>query len=225
MLRTLTLFLLFPFIGFSQNQKLLAQDYSFLVIDGGINKLHQSNDTLYELHCYIDQPCRSKPEKHSKIISSQQIKDFTILKLEQLDTIPFTTDPYPATRYSVGVFKDIDDKKLGYLNLISGLSKQQIDTVRIDTDSLNDMFFFTLYSDAYLKELSTLKKVTTKSQVLEIIDTVKSNQFKLLAEKYRKTKTGDMYGSGFSAEILNRACIEKGFNPIGAGRVINKLMR
>lgn len=225
MLRTLTLFLLFPFIGFSQNQKLLTQDYSFLVIDGGINKLHQSNDTLYELHCYIDQPCQSKPEKHSKIISSQQINDFTIVKLEQLDTIPLTTEPYPATRYSIGVFKDIDDKKLGYLTLISGLTKQQIDTVQIDTDSLNDMFFFTMYSDAYLKVLSTLKKVTTKSQVLEIVETAKSNQFKLLAEKYRKTKTGDMYGSGLSAEILNRACIEKGFNPIGAGRVINKLMR
>jgi hypothetical protein len=109
--------------------------------------------------------------------------------------------------------------------LISGLTKQQIDIVRIDTNSLNDMFFFTSYSDSYLKELSTLKKVTTKSQVLEIMEVVKSNQFKLLAEKYCKTKTGGMYGSGFSAEILNKACIEKGYNPIGAGRIINKLMR
>jgi hypothetical protein len=225
MLKTLTLFLLFPFIGFSQTQKLLTQDYNFLVTDGEISKLHQSNDTLYEFHCYIDRPCQPMPEKHSKIISLQQTKDFTILKLEQLDTIPLTTDPYPATRYSVGVFKDIDNKKLGYLKLVSGLTKQQIDTVRIDSNSLNDMFFFTFYSDAYLKELSALKKVTTKIQVLEIMDVVKSNQFKLLAEKYRKTKTGDMYGTGFSAEILARACIEKGYNPIGAGRVINKLMR
>lgn len=223
MLRTLTLFLLFPFIGFSQEHKLLTEDYNFLATDGEINKLHQSNDTLYELHCYIDQPCQPVPETHSRIISSQQIKDFTILKIEQLDTIPLTTVPYPATRYSVGVFKNIDNKQLGYLSLISGLTKQQIDTFRIDTNLLNDMFFFTSYSDSYLKELSALKKVTTKSQVLEIMDVIKSNQFKLLVDKYRKTKTGDMYGSGFSAEILNRACIEKGYNPIGAGRIINKL--
>lgn len=225
MLRTLTLFLLFPFIGCSQKQELLTQDYNFLVTDGEIGKLHISNDTLYELHCYINRPCQPGPENHYKIISTQQIKDFTILKLEQLDTIPLTTDPYPATRYSVGIFKDIDDKKLGYLHLISGLTKQQIDTAQIKTHSLNEMFFFTYYSDTYLKELSALKKVTTKSEVEEIMDAAKGNHFKLLAEKYANTKTGDMYGSGFSAEILNRACIEKGYNPIGAGRIINKLMR
>lgn len=225
MQRTLFLFLFLLSIGCSQKKVSLFQDYNFLVSDGEISKLHQSNDTLYELHCYINQPCQTRPEKHYKILSSQELKNFIILRLERLDTIPLTINSYPPTRYSVGVIKDINNNKLGYLQLILGLTKQQIDTVQIDIRSLNNKFFFTFYSDTYLKEFSSMKKVITKNDVLEIVDALKSDQFKLLAEKYSKTEIGDMYGSGFSAEILNRACIEKGFDPIGAGRIINKLMR
>lgn len=225
MLRSWILFLLFPFISCSQNQEILTQDYNFLVTDGEISKFHQSNDSLYGLHCYIDQPCQPQPETHFKIISSNKLKNFTIVKLERLDTIPLSIDPYPKTRYSVGIFKDITEKELGYLDFLSGLTKQQMNAVKIETDSLNDKFFFTYYSDAYLKELSTLKKVTTKSQVLEITDVENDEEFKLLAEKYAKTNVGDMYLSGFSAEILTRSCIRKGYDPVGAGRVINKIMR
>ncbi len=34
-----------------------------------------------------------------------------------------------------------------------------------------------------------------------------------------------MYASGISAEILNKACIAKGFSPIGASPTINKIMK
>ncbi len=67
--------------------------------------------------------------------------------------------------------------------------------------------------------------MTTKDEVKKIIETIKSDHFKTLVEKYSKTETYDMYASGLSAEILNHACIEKGYSPIGAGRVINTLMR
>ena len=224
MLRTLILFLIFPFSGCSQNQKILAQDYNFLVTDGEISKFHQSNDTLYELHCYIDLHCQPQIENHYKIISSQKIRNFTIVKLEGLDTIPLTTDPYPKTRYSVVIFKDINDKELGYFDLLHGLTKQELSSVKVDADSLKDKFFFTYYSDSYLKELSSLKKVSTKNQVLEITDVENDEEFKLLAEKYAKSNVNDMYLSGFSAEIINRSCIKKGYDPVGAGRVINKIM-
>lgn len=225
MLRTLNIFLFLLPIGCSQVKVSMLQDYNFLVSDGEIGKLHQSNDTLYELHCYIYQPCQNRPEAHYKILSSHELKNFTIFKLERLDTIPLTINSYPPTRYSIVVIKDINNKKLEYLHLISGLTKQQIDTFRNEINSLNEKFYFTYYSDSYLKELSTMKKVTTKNEVLEIVGDFKSEKYKLLAEKYYKTEIGDMYGSGFSAEILNRACIEKGFDPIGAGRIINRLMR
>lgn len=225
MRKTLFILLFIQFVSCSKGQKLFFEDYSFLLTDGEVTKLHQSNDTLYSLKCYFNIPCQPKPELHSKILSSEKKQDYIILKQEALDTIPLTTNPYPATRYSLVAIKLIDNKKLGFTSLASGLTKQQIDTIHTDFKSLNEKFFFTFFSDTYLIELSSLKKITTKQEVQEILDAFKSDQYKTIAEKYSKTITGDIYGSGFSAEILNRVCVEKGFNPIGAGLLINKLMR
>lgn len=225
MQRILILFLLLPFFKRLKAQTVLKQDYNFLGTDGEVSKIHQSNDTLYELHCYIDRPCQPRPENHYKIIGSVIKDQFTLLKLEQLDTIPLSTDPYPPTRYSVLAFKNIDDKHLGSLNLKLGLTKRQLDTVRINVSSLKDKFFFTFFSDASLKELTKLKKLTTMEEAKEVIEAMKSDKFKALAQRYVKTETRDLYAAGFSAEILNRGCIEKGYNPVGAGRTINKLMR
>jgi hypothetical protein len=224
-LRLLIPVLFIPLMSCSQNQKILSQDYSFLVNDGIISKLHQSNDTLYGLHCYVDSPCDSEPDDRHKILSAKKVKYFTIVKLESLDTISMTSDPYPKTRYSVVIFKDINDKELGYIDFLHGLTKQELSSVKVDTDSLKDKFFFTYYSDTYLKELTALKRVTTKKQVLEITDVENDEEFKLLAQKYARSNVNDMYLSGFSAEIINRSCIKKGYNPVGAGRVINKIMR
>jgi len=225
MRKTLFILLLLPFDGCSQGEKLLLQEYSFLVTDGEVTKLHQSNDTLYELKCYIDRPCQPRPKSHYKILSSTRTEEFVILKLERLDTIPLTTNPYPATRYSLLALKAIDNKQLGYLPLSLGLTRQQLDTVQTDFKSLKEKFFFTFFSDTFIKELSSLKKVITKDEALEIIELTKRDDYKTLVEKYSKTETRDMYASGLSAEILNRACIEKGYSPIGAGRTINTLMR
>lgn len=225
MLKTLIILLLLPFLGCSQAQKLLLQDYSFLVTDGEVTKLHQSNDTLYELHCYIDRPCQERPEKHYKIISSTAAEEFTILKLEQLDTIPLTTKPYRTTRYSVLALRKIDNKQLGYLPLVLGLTRQQLDTVQTNIQSLKEKFFFTFFSDTFLKELAGLKKITTKEDAQQIIETFKSDKFKLLVDSYSKTETSDIYASGLSAEILNCVCIEKQYSPIGAGLAIDSLMK
>lgn len=224
MLRTVGLFLLLPFFGCSQHKEILVQDYHFLVSDGEVSTLHQRNDTLYELHS--SDYSSSMVQKHFKIVSARQINEFTILKLERLDTFSLRMDPYPTTRYSVSLFKNIDSTKMSYLEtVISGLTKQEIDTVQVSEQSLNDLFFFTYYSDIYLKELSGLKKVTTKEEALEIMEAMKGDEFKLLAEKYAKNPPGDLYGSGFLAEILTKACIEKGYSPIGAGQAINQLLK
>lgn len=223
--KTLFILLLFPFVGCSQGQKLLVQDYSFIHTDGEMTKLHQSNDTLYELKCYTDQPCQPVPKAHYKILSFSRTEEFVVLKLEGLDTLLLTINPYPATRYSLLAIKTMDNKQLGYLPLALGLIKQQLDTVQTDFKSLKEKFFFTFFSDTYLKELSSLKKVMTKEEAQEIIESTKQSDYKTLIEKYSKTETQDVYASGLSAEILNRACIEKGFNPFGAGPAINTFMR
>ena len=226
MRKTLLILLLLPFVGCSQEQKLLLyQDYSFLVTDGEVIKLHQSNDTLYEWKCYIDRPCQSKPAKHYKILSSNRTGDFTIIKAERLDTIPLTSDAFPAARYFVLALKGVTDKQLGYLPLVFSVTKKQLDTIQTNVQSLDDKFFFTYFSDSYLKELSALKKLTTKEEVSQIIQAAKSDKYKSLAQSYANTETKDMYNAGFSAELLSRVCIETGYSPIGAGRIIDKLMK
>lgn len=225
MTKTLTILLLFPFFVHSQYQKILLQDYNFLGVDGEVRTLRQSNDTLYVLKCYIDRPCQPKPSNHYKIISSTKEFGIIILKLEGLDTISLTTDPYPVSRYSTLALKDVDSNKLGYLPIDFGFTKTQIDTLHTNIPLLRNKFFFTFFSNEYVKKLSHLKKITTKKEVLELIELSKSDKFKRLAESYSKTNTRDMYGSGFSAELFNQACIIKGYNPIGAGPAVDLLMK
>lgn len=216
---------MFPLLGCSQQPQVLLQDYSFLLINGTVTKLHQSNDTLYELKCYIDRPCQPRPAKHYKILSSDKTGDFTILKVERLDTIPLTSDPYPAARYYVLALKSNTDKQLGYLPLVYSVTKKELDTIQTNVRLLEEKFFFTYFSDSYLKELSALKKMATKDDVSQIIDAAKSDKYKPLAQSYAKTETNDIYNTGFSAELLNRVCIENGYNPIGAGEIIDKLLK
>src|SRR5688572_18045772 len=226
MRKSLLILLLLPFVGCSQEQKLLLyQDYSFLVTDGEVTKLHQSNDTLYELKCYIDRPCQPKPAKHYKILSSNKTGNFTIIKLERLDTIHLTSDPYPAARYYILALKGVTDKQLGYLPLVFSVTKKQLDTIKTSVQSLEDKFFFTYFSYSYLEELSALKKLATKDEASLIIQAAKSDKYKPLARSYANTETKDMYNAGFSAELLSRICIENGYSPIGAGLIIDKLMK
>lgn len=217
--------LLLPFFGVAQQSGILKEDYSFLLTNGKVAKLHQSNDTLYILNCYTDQPCLPRPDKRYKVLSTQTKDGLTLLKLERLDTIPFTPDPYPDNRFDVLVLKQDDYKELGVLDLYSRLKREQLDTVRMNTKDLKEKFYFTYYSDSYLEELSALKPITTSEEVENITAYIDTKDWKPLLKKYNKTDVFDMYASGLSAEILNRACIEKGYNPIGAGRVISAFKR
>ncbi|MEJ7694335.1 hypothetical protein [Daejeonella sp.] len=203
----------------------MNQDYSFLTADIEVNTLRQGNDILYKLKCYTNQPCQARPAKRYRIIESIKTGDFTILKLEQLDTLQLTTDPFPLTRYAVHVIKISDNKQLGYLTLRSGLTRQELDAYQTDFSALREMFFFTYFSVTYLKELSTLKTVTTKAEAQSILDYFKSGNFNSLIETYKKAGVPDMYGSGLVGELVSRSCIAKGYNPLGAGPAIEELLK
>jgi hypothetical protein len=82
MQKTFLLLLFISFYSCKEASKILKQDYNFLATDGEVSKMHQSNDTLYGLHCYINQPCQPKAENHFKIISSDMKGEFTILKFD-----------------------------------------------------------------------------------------------------------------------------------------------
>lgn len=225
-MRNILLPLLFlSLIGCSQDQKIISGDYSFISTDGEVRTLRQSNDTLYELKCYIDRPCLPEPSSHYKIISATITPGFSILKLEKLDTIRLSSNPYPATRFGVLALRTGNNKELGYLPLKGGLTRQQLDTVSTDVQVLKTKFFYTFYNENYIKEFSKLKKITTKEEVMMLGDAINADNFKALIEAYKRTEAGDMYNSGISAELLTKVCLIKGYNPIGAGEAVDKLMK
>lgn len=59
----------------------------------------------------------------------------------------------------------------------------------------------------------------------QVMEAMKSDEIKALARRYEATNVADLYASGFSAEVLNRACVQKGYDPVGARGAIDKLLR
>lgn len=214
MLKSPIVFLLFILFGCSQPNipTILADDYNCLLPDGEVTKIRQTKDTLYEFNCFIERPCNFIPETHYKIISSYKTGDFTILKLEWLDTIPLKDQFCPGKRFSITVLKNINKNQLSFIYPFHCLTRKQLDTTQITNLSLKDRPFFTYFGDTYLKELSAFKKVSTKSAVKEVINAIENNNF-------------DAGKISFTAEQLNWACIEKGYNPVGARLTIDSIMK
>lgn len=190
----------------------IGEEYSFLLPDGEVRKISQSQDTLYEYKCFIEWPCEIKPEMHAKILDTYKSGDFTILKLQWLDTIPLKDQFCPGKIFSIMALKNIGKNEFGYLHPFQCLTQQQLDTTQMSSLFLNKKNYLTYFSNTYLKELSTLKKVSTKSAVKEIMNAIENNDF----------HAGKI---SYSAEQLNRACIKKGYNPVHAGLTIDSILK
>lgn len=210
MQKSLIVSLLFIFLGCSQSKipTILTQDYNFLTVDGGVTKLKQSNDTLYDLFCFRDGSCH---ESHCKIIATHEVGEFTILKLEYLDSIPLKDNLCPGKRYAMTALKRINNEQLSYCDpLYDCLTKHQLDTIQIDIPLLRNKPFLSYFSDSYLKKLSAFKKVSSKDDMRKIINAIGYNDF-------------DSGRISYSAEQLNKTCIEKGYDPAGAGLMIDSI--
>lgn len=180
--------------------------------DSTIKTIRQGGDTLYEYNCLVDRPCDSKLEAHYKILNTQLSEKFTILKLESLDSIPWPENFCPDKQFSIMVFKNININQLEYLQPIPCLAIKQLDTIQINTLALNEKTAFTFFSKTYLKELSGLKRISTQNEAKEALDAIKNNNF-------------DAGRISYSAQELSKACIEKGYNPMGAGIYIDSLLK
>lgn len=217
----------------AQGQTFLTQDYHFIGRGIGTTTLRQSHDTLYLFQDYpagfAGKPYSTSRTKragqHYKIIAASRSGKFDVLKVEQLDTLALTSEPYPETRYSLVVLHHESDKAVGYLSRRIGSTKAAIDTAKMSANALRTGFYFTYFSAAYMKELAGLKKISTKEQAQEIFDEVKNGSFKAVIDRYERTKPQDYYASGLTSEIINLACIKKGYNPIGAQQTMNALLK
>ena len=92
------------------------------------------------------------------------------------------------------------------------MTRKQLDTIQINNLHLNERTPLTYFSHSYLKQLSSFKKVTTRSDVKAIMNAIENNNF-------------DSGKISYTAEQLNKACIEKGYNPVGAGLCIDSIMK
>ena len=205
-------------------QRIFKADY-YAVSTDDTHLFRQSNDTLYLYKSspnFVQLP-RLKASDHYKIHNVKTLFNFSILKLEKLDTIQLTTDPYPLKRYFVLVLKNINDNTAGQLMLYSRLLKEELNKVVIP--DLSAKFFSTLVSEKYKKELMGLKPIVTKQDVDVILNDMKSDKYKTVIEQYKATNTNDMYNFLISSEMLYLSCINNGYNPINAGAKVTALLK
>ena len=226
MKKILFIFLLLCSFSILTAQSFLKNDYSFLESDGVIKNFHKSNDTLYYMTCFANYKCLSTPESHYKIIETTKKGKKYLLKLEQLDTLKNSKDKFPKTRFSVMYFNELDSNRMSMVQHVGKMTREEISKKILDTFNLVNKFPITIYNRKYLEKLSdTYKPIKTKDDVMEIMTIKDSKKFTALKELYKKANIVDKGGGTFTAEILTIGCIDKGFNPVSAGRFINEIMR
>lgn len=74
-----------------------------------------------------------------------------------------------------------------------------------------------IYSASRMKELLKLKKVVNKKDVNKIDNELNKSKYLKLAEDYKKqNQLLDPYASILTATLINTACLNLGYSPIGA---------
>jgi len=218
------LFLLF-FIVEAKAQKILNDDYYMVSIDD-TKMYRQSQDTLYQYHCSPEfKPRFDTVPRHYKILNTQTNANITWLKLERLDHLQMSSEPFPLNRFFVLVLKDLNSKTAGQLMFANNLTRAQLDAFTIPLEDLSHKFYSTLISNTYKNELATLKSIATKQDINILLDEMKSEKYKEMISQYQATKINDMYGSLLTSELFYRSFLAKGYNPIGSGLKFNELQK
>src|SRR4051812_47411504 len=103
---------LFIFLGCAHPKipTILTQVYNSLLVEGKMNKLWQSNDTLLEHFCLSD-TCITE---QNRIIGVYKMGEFTVLKLQGLDSMPSRNDFCPGKHYYIVALKSINNNQIEY---------------------------------------------------------------------------------------------------------------
>ncbi len=193
----------------------------------GSDEMHvykQSNDTLYKSNTFSLQPINIKKyNAHYKIWDIiEKTQNLIAVKLESLDSIPLTTDPYPEDRFKLLLYKKISEKELLLIRDINHLKREEMTAYNIDTIQTNNSYGMTLFSLSYMKQLSMLKKVKSKNDADAINNELNDSKYIRFAESYVKyNRLSDPYTSILLASLINTVCINLRYSPIGASFSIN----
>ncbi|TYB76936.1 hypothetical protein [Bizionia myxarmorum] len=216
----LTLISIFLF-NFIFAQSLLNEKYYF-VNGTELFGIKRSNDTIYEFKCRPDFKCSSNNRKRFVVLESKIFGNQKILKIERIDSIPLTTNPIPEDRYKILGLEKLTDKKLKIVNETTKYTLDSITKIDLNSELLKDKFGFTYYTESFLTDLETNYEITNE-QAVEIFEDIKENI--QTVELYKETKTGDIYGSGITAELIAIEMIKLKLSPLQARNRIEKALR
>jgi hypothetical protein len=204
---------------FSQN--LLDNKYYF-VNGNELFGIKKSNDTIFEFKCNPNFKCSTKYRKRFKILKNKIVGQKEILAIERIDSIPLTTNPIPANRYKIIGFEKIEKGKLKFINEAKSYTLDSLSAIPFEIQFLNDKFGFTYYTESFLTELKTEYEISSEFAE-QIFSDLKNNIEQL--ELYKKTKTGDIYRSGITAELIATELIKLNLSPLNAKDRIEKALR
>ncbi len=223
------LFFFLMMFSFMKSQSFIKEPY-YIIGPDEMYKLVQSNDTLYVMPTFNIKNLSLKKENyqnHYKIWGVQLYKDKGfVLKLEKLDSIQLTDNPYPEERFNIWVYGIANEKELPLEREYPQLSRKQMEEFPIQDSLFSNEYALTYFSESYMKELSKRKNVRTQKDANAIDQEMKRNESEYIKiiENYKNSKMiQDMYNSGLIATLTNKACLDLGYNPIGANRILRIL--
>ncbi|WP_129022341.1 hypothetical protein [Edaphocola flava] len=206
-----------------KNIMIYEQPYYFLTTDVEMYMANQNQDTINVTSCNINFDCNNAMASDilkSKIELIKKSNETYLLKVVNIDFNKNNHQGY-------WIVKRIDKNKVIQYNLITQLINDLESADKIYSSAIadKDVFGYTFYSKNYLNELQHLPNISTIEQVHKILELTQSEKFKKIAISQAKSGTTDIYGAGFAGEVLTSSCIELGFNPVGAGRKIDSIVR
>ena len=216
----LTSILVFIF-NFVLSQNLLDDKYYF-VNGTELFGIKISADTIFEFKCNSNFQCSDNYRKKFKILKNKMVGQKEILAIERIDSIPLSSNPIPADRYKIIGFEKIGKGKLKFINEAKTYTLDSLSAIPFEIQFLRDKFGFTYYTESFLTELQTEYEIS-REQAQKIFSDIKTN-IEIL-ELYKKTKTGDIYGSGITAELIATEMIKLNLSPLNAKNRIEKAMK
>lgn len=215
----LTTILLFIFNSV-YSQSLLDEKYYF-VNGTELFGIEKSNDTIFEFKCNSNFECSENYRKF-KILKNKVVGQKEVLAIERIDSIPFSSNPITADRYKIIGFENIGKGKLKFINEAKKYTLESLNSIPFEIEFLNNKFGFTYYRESFLTKLQ-IEYEFSPEQAVQILSNTKNNTE--IIELYKKTKTGDIYGSGIAAELIAIEMIKLNLSPLNARARIEKALR
>lgn len=220
--------IIFAFAALQMKAQVFIHDAYYFIGQDQLNVYKQEKDILYNYNTFsILQPKQlHKTFPHYKVMENiiiDTIENIYAVKLEQLDKYPNLKDSIWSNRFSIYIYKKTENEII-FLNSKFHLTKSQFDTFNISSIDIKDCFGITYYNQKIIDSFSKLKKIETKADVDIILNELKKPLYNSMAEEYKYNACmQDLYAAAFMGTILKKACLSLGYNPIGAGYLMDIL--